>query len=244
MIVDIRGVIACSRYSFAPNSLHYCGPERQNDMLGYVTGSLADDGLVEILNRFETLYPYLVLIASENTIADPFDYRVVEAYWLGNTLLDRVRVKPFAAHLADRVGLKRKIKANAYTPMMDHLAPSGIPQHTFHVLNIFIRTGHHAISHTLHTMDECRISWGRVIDTGKQCLVSVRPLIYERDRLRLGKPEKRTVTSVMVTPKVGDWVSIHWGFVCDILTLKQRMHLAYYTEKAVSSANSSPIHRI
>src|SRR4030042_1170915 len=99
MTLDMQGVMSCSRYSFAPNSLHYCGPERQSDMLGYVQHEAADKGLAEILHRFDTLYKYLVLIASSNHIHDPFDRRVVEAYWVGNNLLARVKTNQFAQHL-------------------------------------------------------------------------------------------------------------------------------------------------
>jgi hypothetical protein len=237
MTVDVQGLITCSRYSFAPNSLHFCGPERQNDMLGYVSGSLADRGLMEILNQFETLYPYLLLIASENHIADPFDRRVVEAYWLGNRLLSHVRMQSFAAHITDNLDLKRKLKPKQFSPMMDHLTELGVPQHTFHVLTIFIRTGHMAVEHTLSTMDQCRISWGKVVDAGDECVVEVRPLIYQNKQLMLGKPERRVVTCVGMRPKKGDWVSVHWGYICEVLSAGQRLNLARYTIQALAAAN-------
>ena len=254
MTVDTQGVIACSRYSFAPNSLHFCGPERQNDMLAYVKGRRADNGLVEILHRFETLYPYLVLIASENHIQDPFDRQVVEAYWLGNTLLDGVKTSALAAHLTDTFNLKAKVKKKHVGPMMNPIVESGVPQHNSHVLNIFVRTGHHAVPHTLSTMDQCRVSWGKVVETGsrvkgqgsskeigKPCIVETQPLMYGKGKFILGVPQKKAVTSVSVHPKMGEWVSIHWGYVCDILTHQQRMHLAYYTHKALDTANRSQL---
>lgn len=239
MIADTKGLVLCSRYSFAPNSLHYCGPERQNDMLGYVKESAADGGLAHILHRFETLYPYLVLIASENHITDPFDPRVVEAYWLGNRLLGSVHMRSLVGHLEDTAQLKKKLSKKKFTSMMDEVVIDGVPQHNFHVFNVYVRTGHLAIPHTLTTMDQCRISWGKVkkhIDA-HHCIVSVRPLVYLGHTLQLGLPEKRTVTSIITSPIVGEWVSVHWGYICDRLTARQRMNLAYYTARALGAAN-------
>ena len=104
----MQQVFVCAEF------FHYCGPERQNDILGYVENSAVDIGLAEILNHFDTLYQYLLLVAHQNNIADPFDQRVVEAYWLGNSLLGNVKVKAFAAHLTD--ALKRKLTGKNYSP--------------------------------------------------------------------------------------------------------------------------------
>lgn len=237
--MDMKGLLQCSRYAFGPNSLHYCGPEKQTDLHAYITQNSVNNGLVEILNRFETLYPYLVLIASQNYIRDPFDRRVVEAYWLGNTLLQGVQKKAFGDHLVEALSLKKKIPVKHFSPMMDRVI-SGVPNHTFHVMNIYIRTGHHAILHTLSTMDECRISWGRVVQKyNKQYIVETKPIQYARESLTLGREVKKMVTSLSVTPKVGDWVSIHWGYVCDVLSVRQYRNLMKITDMAMTHANMS-----
>lgn len=242
MTGDPSGVIMCSRYAFAPNSLHFCGPEKQLDMKAYVSAGTADEGLSDILHRFETLYPYLRLIASANNLSDPFDRRVVEAYWIGNSLLGQVRVRPFAGLLTDTLQLSRKTPAGILTPMIDR-AVTGVPHHTVHVMNIFIRTGHMAIAHTLNTMDSCRISWGIVVrspDGGTEgtVLVETQPLVYENNRLTLGIPVQKEVVSVGVMPKAGDWVSIHWGIICDIITPRQKNNVIKYTQLAIQISTS------
>jgi len=235
MIFDRQGLILAARYAFGPNSLHYCGPERQHDILGYVRAVEADTGLVDLLNRFETLYPYLVLIASENHIKDPFDRRVVEAYWLGNALLRHVKTTSFANHVADTLELKKKVNKKKFSPMMDAVV-NGVPQHNFHVMNIFFRTGHRAAPHTISTMDNCRISWGKIVGVGKHYIVETRPLVYTDKKLTFGLPEKKVVTSVVVTPKIGDWVSIHWGYICAVLSPRQLALLKQYTALALTTA--------
>jgi hypothetical protein len=250
MTFDRQGLIIAARYAFGPNSLHFCGPERQNDILGYVTSVEADKELAELLHRFDTLYPYLVLIAVANHLNDPFDPRVVEAYWLGNTLLRRVKTRSFATLITDTLGLKKKVIKKKFTPMMDSII-NGVPQHNFHVMNIFFRTGHHAIPHTISTMDQCRISWGRIIGMtndkcqmintkleNKQYLIETQSLIYQDRRLKLGLPEKKVVTSIVVKPSIGDWVSIHWGYVCAVLSLRQLTLLKKYTALALATAST------
>ncbi len=161
VVVDERGVRLCLRYAYGPNSLHYCGPEQQIAASSYLAEGIVDYGLVEMLHKFETLYPYLSLIASCNDIKDPFDRRVVQAYWLGNTLLKTIGKKAFGDHLAYGINLKKKLSKAIFSRAMDH-GIQGVPNHNFHVMNIYIRTGHHAIGHTLSAMDQCRISWGRL----------------------------------------------------------------------------------
>ena len=45
-----------------------------------------------LIEKFNTLRPYLELIAKSNGIKDIFDDRVVQAYWIGNELLDKFTI--------------------------------------------------------------------------------------------------------------------------------------------------------
>ena len=89
-ILNIDGLARCSRYSFGPNRLHYCGPDKTREIYDYIKEGAGDAGLGLILKEFKTLYPYLRLIAEANNIRNHFDDRVVEAYWIGNELLENV----------------------------------------------------------------------------------------------------------------------------------------------------------
>src|SRR4029079_19764899 len=87
----ISGPLLFARYAYGPNELGYCGPDAASELFGEATSGHADERtLRELAGQFEGAYPYLRLIAQANDLADPLDARVVEAYWLGNGLLDRV----------------------------------------------------------------------------------------------------------------------------------------------------------
>ncbi len=86
----ITDALLFGRYAFPPNQLGYCGAPDYLALFEYVAQHRADKGLIELERRFEGAYPYLQLIAQANGIPDPFDRRVVEAYWIGNACLDGV----------------------------------------------------------------------------------------------------------------------------------------------------------
>jgi hypothetical protein len=241
----VNGILTCARYAFAPNYFHYCGPEKQRDLKEYIQRNTVDFGLSDILHHFETLYPYLLLIAMSNRIKDPFDQRVVEAYWIGNALLGNVKPAAFAAHLSEGLFLKKKIPKKQFTTFMDDVM-HGVPNHNEHVCNIFIRTGHATLAHTLATMDSCRISWGQIVNHesgimnhgqkqhgNNHYIVKTRPLELIDGKLRLGNPTVKAVTSVGILPQKGQYVSLHWGYVCEVLTPSKLRQLQIFTMKAL-----------
>ncbi|KPJ84999.1 hypothetical protein AMJ57_04665, partial [Parcubacteria bacterium SG8_24] len=181
------GILRCSRYAFGPNRLHYCGPDANSEILAYLRQGESDPGLESLLSMFRTMYPYLQLIAEANGLADPFDEQVVEAYWIGNRLLEAVGRKPFYRHLSETLGMRRRIGGRAFNLVTDKLAAGALPHHSFHVFDIWKRTGNTETEHTLESMDSCRISWGRVtaVDGPSVTLLS-EPLLLREGKLTLG----------------------------------------------------------
>lgn len=201
-------------------------------------------GTVEILTQFSTLYPYLMLIASENNIKNPFDTKVVEAYWLGNRLLQSISKKIFARHLKDKINLKGMLKIGELNHILEKLDKGALPHHAFHVMNIYRRTGHPDIPHTVETMDACIINWGRVEKVFKEkFIICTQSLAEENNKLVLKKNTKRRIVfqgyKDMVGEKVkeGDYISYHWGMYCQKLTRIQLRNLIYYTSLAMRLAN-------
>ena len=159
------GALLAARYAFMPNKLRYCGGDKNSEIFGYVAENASDQGLKELLEEFATMYPYLKLIAASNKIANPFDYKVVEAYWLGNDLLTNVDMKNFYRYLVDEQKLKSKFKPKLLEKVFGKITLGAKPHHSWYVFNIPKRTGHYPVEHTIETMDKCRIAAAKVKKT-------------------------------------------------------------------------------
>jgi hypothetical protein len=242
--MDLSGLRLCSRYSYPPNSFSLCGPAKQKDLQWYSGTQSSDKGNGEILMQFSTLYPYLLLIAHENNIRDPFDIKVVEAYWIGNNLLEKIPQKKFAVHLTDTLDLKRKVKKKQIDTLLYKIPKGAIPFHAFHVLNVYKRTGFLDTLHTVQTMDACIINWGKVKKISpKTFTVSTRPIIIQKQRLTFGPVRTRELMvqgnhdALAKTVSAGDWVSYHWGYFCQKLKANQLKNLIYYTQLSINLAD-------
>lgn len=252
----MNGLLTCTNYAFPPNALHYCGPEKQHEILAYQSEQVADDGLKKILQEFQTLYPYLTLIAYENNIRDPFDSRVVEAYWIGNDLLKNVTMKNFYQHFVKALKLPKKLKKKDFNLLVGKFDQGALPHHAFHVLNVFTRTGHHTVPHTLETMDECRIGWGELITPAVQgaheivshpeldsgsILVKTKPLILQNGKLTLGPPiiKPINVPTANYQLPTASLITFHWSSLCGTITADQARNLEYYTNLAITLANNT-----
>lgn len=238
------GLLRCSRYSFGPNRLHYCGPDRTPQMLAYLNESTSDAGLRGVLQQFATLYPYLQHIAHANRIADPFDTRVVEAYWIGNELLENVSRSAFFTHLRDGQRLKDRLGSKEFDRLTEKIRLGAVPHHSFHVLDVWLRTGHVKRAHTIESMDACRISWGCVQTVaGHKLVVLTEPLRYENGKLALGAPEPKTILRPLDAPadldrlQPDDHITLHWGIPCEVITPSQAQMLKRYTLRHLQLAN-------
>lgn len=242
--MDIRGVNLCSRFAYPPNSLSLCGPDKKNDLLYYSSLSLPDRGTSEILSQFKTLYPYLILIAGENNLKDPFNAKVVEAYWLGNNLLNHISPKTLAGHLVDKVRIRKFTSLKNFQSTMDKLDENSFPHHAFHVFNIYRRTGNLTIPHIVETMDACLINVGKVMEISHQNLkVKTNKLTVKGNRLEFSPGVDRILQwqggkDILKSKiKKGDEVAYHWGYVCSLLSPLQKMGLIHYTGLALKLGN-------
>lgn len=240
------GILRCSRYAFGPNRLHYCGPDAHQEILSYISEGESDPGLTALLRGFATMFPYLKLIARANGIRDPLDDRVVEAYWIGNDLLDNVGKRGLHRHLVEGLEMKKKIDARSFELVEEKIARGALPHHSFHVLDIWKRTGHLPIAQTLESMEECRISWGKVLAVdGPKITVEAEPLLLVDGKLSLGEPAQRAVTrslealSDIEQLEAGQIVSIHWGVPCEVITPAQAARLRRYTLLHLALANQT-----
>lgn len=240
------GIIRCSRYAFGPNRLHYCGPDAYREIFSYIRENISDPGLEKHLRAFKTMYPYLEQIAEANNIKNPFNERVVEAYWIGNGLLETVDKKRFYRHLLENQQIKKRIGEKAWGLVADKIQQGAVPHHSFHVLDIWKRTGNLEREHTLESLDQCRISWGKILRLdGPFITIEREPLLYTNGGLCLGAPQQEKIIINLESDlnsgelKSNDLVSIHWNVICEKITPRQATMLKKYTLRHLALANQT-----
>jgi hypothetical protein len=104
-------------------------------------------------------------------------------------------------------------------------------------------------ANALMVLDRCRIRWGKVqAVTGDQVVVESRPLTWDGRRLGLGEPTSEPVVRAidgvsMIGDLVpGDWVSLHWEWICDRLTEWQLRYLRDFTLRHIKIVNEGNLH--
>ena len=106
---------------------------------------------------------------------DPLDPRVVEAYWVGNELLDRVEPGRSSRHVDDRF---RGRLGRAHENVVDAVAAGAVPHHCFHVFAVYpwlglLRTG--IVDEPLRILDQCRTTPARVVSVDGETVTGARP---------------------------------------------------------------------
>lgn len=255
------GEITFARYAYPPNELGYCGPGDPGRVFDVAVGrSSPGDDFGARARAFDGAWVYLQIIAAAAGLDDPLDARVVEAYWVGNELLDRVDPAAFAeqarARFAGQVG--------AHWAVLDQggldqggleqggLDTAGqypsVPHHGFQVFTVYpwvrlLGRGDAALT-ALNVLDRCRIRWARITSVeGEYLDVLGSPLSWDGRELGLG-PERgervrwaRDGRAPLPDLAVGDWVSLHWDWTCDRLGPGQLLQLRERTLRQLAATN-------
>jgi len=221
-----------------------CGPDAHQEIAAYIGVGQSDQKLEEHLGKFRTMYPYLKLIAESNGIADAFNPLVVDAYWIGNKLLDRAGGKELYDYFSDTYRLKRRVGAPFFSSVTEEIRGGALPHHSFHVFGIWKGAERIDDERMLETMDSCRIGWGRVVAvSGPFLTVETRPLVLRDGMLALGEKTIRRITrqlnatSDILDIVLDDMVTMHWGVPCEVISAKQARSLERYTELSISVIN-------
>jgi hypothetical protein len=246
-IAPTPGPMRFARYAFGPNRLGYCGPDEAGELFQHATrgGDLAR--LRELAAQFEGAFPYLQLIARSNDIADPLAASVVEAYWLGAALAERVRPAALGRSLEER--FRPRLRGDGWRWLGATAEAGAVPNHAFHVLDVFPKVGmlrSGEVENALQVMDSCRIRWGRVLERdGDALVVSAVPLEMHEGRLRLGAPRPERIrgwvdgAGFVEDAVPGDVVAIHWDWACERLDATRLAALRHSTAAELRIANRS-----
>jgi hypothetical protein len=236
------GASLFARYAFPPNELGYCGPadqEWERDLEGDPHAAERD----HIVRQFDGAWPYLEFIGGYRRM-DPLDPRVVEAYWLGNELLDGIDMLVWGNAIEERF----RYRAGSEWSAMENSIVGGRPTHAYHVFCVYpwaglLRSGH--TDQALHVIDRCRIRWGTVEDVGRdRVMVASQPLIWDGSTLTLGPAVLESVRfRTGHSPlRVGSAVSLHWDYVCDVIGTAQSASIARETSRHLAIVNAEQKH--
>lgn len=234
----MNGPELCCRFSRVTNKLNYCGPLKAHEtFLEFFKTKQNEQKIKELLSKFEGLYPYLKFISSKHNL-DPFDYKVIEAYWLGNELLDAFSKEDYASFLPELE--KRGLPAKITKQLQSTLPKYAVPHHTFHVLFVGVGRVTGSVPATLENMQKCMASWGTVLESDENQIKIKGPTLEQTKNKFLIKETERTVfyQKQLIQPNTQDTVAMHWNECVHILNKEQAENLEKYTKKIIEAVNS------
>lgn len=202
-------------HGWRPHALGLCGPEearRQELLKKFLQGKIAPSKMRKVFRHFMGAYAYYKLIAKSNNIKDQFDKRVIEAYWIGNNLLDNVKTDDLCQMIARDFagpGLLSKDVAAKKASLIPDLSK---PHHSFHVLTIGSVTGSVDFTGNTKLKDTCRVGWGKVqqiviparLDSARMAKAGIHPAVA--GRIKPGITKNRVLGKIKVSynPLVGN----------------------------------------
>lgn len=233
------GLKIAASYGIYPCQLGLCGPRNRKKtvskfLFDYLLGKKVPEGQIrKILEQFKGAFSYYRLIAKSNGFGDPFDEQVVKAYWIGNELLENVSIDSLKEMIIEEFSGPGLLLKRIAQEKSEQVSDSSRAHHSFHVLVIGSVTGTIKLEGKL--LDICRISWGEITKIVKdKVVIKYQPL---KDR-RLGRPIEKSINwNRDLTPevKIGDWVSVHWNQLIQVLDKDALFNLEKYTQLTLSS---------
>ena len=238
----MSGAVQFARFALPPNAYGYCGPADLGLVAELVAaGESAVGEMRAIAQQFEGAWPYLQFL-SDSIGSDPLATDVVEAYWLGNSLLTDIDTLAWGNSVEERF----HPRAGGRWRMLADGIVGGVPNHAFHVFCVYpwvglLREGF--ADHALEVIDQCRIRWGTVVEiTRRDVFVRSSPLLWDGRQMHHGPPRVETVRMPMENGEslsVGDTVALHWDYVCQVLSPRQLEYLVWMHDRHLAIANEN-----
>src|SRR3989338_7517417 len=169
------GIELASRFSYITNTLRYCGPEEAaKAFLAYIEHKKEPEAVRTAIAKFEGLPPYLRILGKR----------------AGNELLEQCTDDDCREAITEL--MKRGLPEYLGKKLIAELPPGFTLHHNFNVFYVGVGNTSGKVKTTLQNRDNCRISWGKVVETSLNTLyVETQPLLW-RDGFFLGDTETKT----------------------------------------------------
>ncbi|MDD2753831.1 MAG: DUF6390 family protein [Candidatus Portnoybacteria bacterium] len=231
-------------YGLIPNRLGFCGPQ-QELLKKFIVGKLSIPEIIPTLEKFEAAYEYYQLIARKNKMPSPFNKKVIEAYWLGNNLLDKITANDLRALIMERFCKPGLLSKKEAKKRADMIPADSKPHHSFHVLVLGSITGSVDFTGNTKLKDTCRVGWGRAIKLKTKneklktetIVVKYDPLIG-KNNIKFGRPIEKELTwdrEILPSVEIGDRVSFHWNHAMQKLNEENIINLHKYTQNTLDT---------
>lgn len=236
----MNGIELNIRFASKPNELEYCGPNcAHSNFSKYLKRKQNSKEIEESLKKFEALPVYLNAIAKKHGL-DMFDYKVAEAYWIGNELLDDFDSKDMEDIINSLVN--RGMLRSEGERLKKNLTKGFTPHHIFHVFYIEIGKTSGKIEPLFRFKEKCRPSYGKVKEIlDDKLIVSRIPILMNNDKYSLGNEEESEVNYVkswLPQIKQGDCVAVHWDSAILRLDNEQVRNMDKYTKEFLDRLNT------
>jgi hypothetical protein len=227
--MNVKALRFESRFSLAPNCLGYCGNKTAGEKLKKCLKTGDCEGVGKELKNFIVLYPYLKTIA-QITKLPVFSYPVIEGYWLGNNILEKVEDKHYKILLEnfEQQGVPKLL----IKELRKNKPKKFIPNHLFQVLHVGVGRASNSVTFNLESINNCMIRWGKVVSIkGERATLKLNSL-KNNSRLALTIVNKVLKFEKTFIPglKNEDTVAVHWNTIIKKLTKEEEKKLAYWTE--------------
>ncbi len=247
--MSIVGIKTAILYSLPPCELGFCGPKQKQAkkiLRQFILGKKVNIAKIKkALKNFEAAFPYYQLIAKANNIKDVFSKKVVEAYWLGNGLLKKVKYSDIIHLILSQFSQPGLLTLKEAQKRIKKIPKRAKAHHVFHVFILGPIAGR--INFTPELLDLCRVSWGQIIKIEKnskslKVKVKTKTLIIQNGKYALGTKIIKQIEGnkhIFKNLKIGQWISFHWNQVCDVLNNQKVNALKYYTKIHLMNSTSN-----
>ena len=225
-------------YSIPPNKLGYCGPVESWKVLNsFILNPIeqSEGEVKRLLAGFNALHPYLELIANANGL-EPFDAEVIDAYWIGNQLLENVSYEEIQKTILSfqHFGMPKSIAEKKAKELPDGI----LPHHSMHVL--YVNFISRKVEPIVQNLSNCLIQWAKVLEqTEKGIRIKGIELFAEVGELKLRENEKTLQNPFDLKLQPNDLVTVHWGNAVEKISSDELAFLKTITLKNMDTVITS-----